>query len=261
MASVTRHSLLHTPVSVPLQILGVHSRHYPAFTHCEQLPFATKIDAFSASNDLLSHRRVSIPIPAPWSALETRFGMEKYDNAMRVRKSAWKNCIQVTPRLVYKTLARSTGIEYKPLVASYVYLSHPSPFFHPLLKLRPSHCVFHGQCMTSFEGMRDVRDLRWLELAAHKVNGVVLPTCSVHACNGSSHSIGRIHDERERSPIVAPSLIQGITRAEPVWHGYWLGVIPSKSGQYSANTPRIGRILVVRERELKAALCEIFPRG
>ncbi|KAJ6539744.1 hypothetical protein B0H19DRAFT_1270023 [Mycena capillaripes] len=93
-------------------------------THCEQLPFATKIDAFT-----------------PWSALETRFGTEKYDNAMRVRKSAWKNCIQVTPRLVYKTLARSTGIEYKPLVAS-------------------------------------------------------------------------IHDERERSPIVAPSLIQGITRAE-----------------------------------------------
>ncbi|KAJ6549716.1 hypothetical protein B0H19DRAFT_1264631 [Mycena capillaripes] len=84
-------------------------------------------------------------------ALETLFGTEKYDNAMHVRKSAWKNCIQVTPRLVYKTLAQSTGIEYKSFL-------HPSPY------------VLHGQCMTSFEGMQDVRDLRWLELAAHKVD-------------------------------------------------------------------------------------------
>ncbi|KAJ6569376.1 hypothetical protein B0H19DRAFT_1232212 [Mycena capillaripes] len=92
--------------------------------------------------------------------------------------------------------------------------------------------------MASFEGMRDVRDLRWLELAAHKVCMPVTAPAIQSAGFMMSTS----------GPRLSRRLIQGITRAEPVWHGYWLGIIPSKFGQYSANTPRIGRILVASSK-------------
>ncbi|KAJ6549669.1 hypothetical protein B0H19DRAFT_1378563, partial [Mycena capillaripes] len=72
MASVTRHSLVHTLVSVLLQILGALFRHYQAL-----VPRSTRPVLVMFSYPTVAFQYPSQRLGPAIRALETRFGTDK----------------------------------------------------------------------------------------------------------------------------------------------------------------------------------------